>query len=575
MSSLPTCTRRLAATVAVAIVAGSLALTSSVAWASGTAIGSLDPSFGAGGGVRIGNPDGDPSLTVDVHALADGRVLVLLPGEPTSVLRYLADGSLDPSFGGDGRVELDPELRADAFTVDPSGRVLLVGTRLGADGDHDVAITRLFPGGGVDRDYGSGGVALIQTRAISERGCGAAITAAGRLVVAAAGVHPGPTDDPADDRTLATFLQLGNRGRLTTEFGGDGIVRLDSTAARCDLFPQPDGSLVFGGPSQGPAWFGSRCAVGRLLPGGRPDPDFHGDGVRALVPTTGSASRCATTVQPDGKIVAALRTAKTRSTGFDVELIRVRPGGSIDTSFGRRGHVTVDLFGSDDTPVALVADVDGITIGTTSAGIGREHDVALARVRLDGTTARAFGVGGRLGLDVGQALGGRIGDDRLVDLAGVGDGLAVLGVGPRPARVRGLFRLGPHDLDRELPSTEISHPADGRTYGQLGVQAFRGSASDALSGVVRVEVALRQTLANGRCRWLGRRGGFDAGGCDRPGWLRADGTFSWLFELPRVLPESVGAIASYRAYARAFDGAGNVERRFQRGRNANTFEVRN
>jgi hypothetical protein len=42
-----------------------------------------------------------------------------------------------------------------------------------------------------------------------------------------------------------------------------------------------------------------------------------------------------------------------------------------------------------------------------------------------------------------------------------------------------------------------------------------------------------------------------------------------------VLPESVGAIASYRAYARAFDGAGNVERRFQRGRNANTFEVRN
>ena len=573
MRPLPLRIRRVAAPLAVVLLTGALA--PDAASAAGSAIGSLDPSFGDEGGVRIGNPDGDPSLTADIHVLADGRILVLLPGDPTAVVRYLPDGKLDPSFGGDGRIVLDASLRADALTVDTNGRILLAGTRVGAGDDQDVAITRLFAGGGVDREYGSGGVALIDDPRISERACGAAIAASGRLVVAAAGVDPGPTDDRGDDRTFATFLQLGNRGRLTPDFGGDGIVRLASTAARCDLFPQPDGSLVFGGPPQGPAWFGARCAVGRLLESGRPDTGFHGDGVRSLVPSSGSASRCATTVQPDGKIVVALRTGRTRKTGFDIELIRVRPGGSIDTSFGRRGHVRVDLFGSDDTPVALLADADGITLGTTSAGVGREHDVALARLRPDGTTARAFGVGGRLALDVGQALGGRWGDDRLLDLTAHRDGLALLGVGPRPGRVRGLFRLGPHALDGERPTSRISHPRDGRTYGQLGVRTLRGSASDTLSGIARVDVAVRQRLADGRCRWLTRRGRFEPGGCDRPRWLQADGASSWWFEVPQVLPESVGGIASYRAYARAVDGAGNVERRFQPGRNANTFEIRN
>jgi hypothetical protein len=163
----------------------------------------------------------------------------------------------------------------------------------------------------------------------------------------------------------------------------------------------------------------------------------------------------------------------------------------------------------------------------------------------------------------------------MLDVVEHADGLAVLGIGPRPGRIRALLRLGPASLDTDRPTSRIGHPREGRTYGQLGVQTLRGSAVDPLSGVARVEVAIRQSLTNGDCRWLGRRGGFAERACDRPQWLEAKGTLSWLFTLSRVLPESVGSIKSYRAYARAVDGAGNVERRFQRGRNANTFEVRN
>jgi uncharacterized delta-60 repeat protein len=566
-------TTRAFSTVVVAVLF--LGLCALPASAAGTAIGSLDPGFGTNGAARVVNPDADPSLTADLHVLGDGRILVLLPGAPTVVARYLADGTLDPSFGGDGRITLGGELRIDAMTVDGNGRVLLVGSRPAADDDLDVVVARLHPGGALDQDYGANGIARLTRPEMAERGCGAAISASGRLLVAAAGLDDRGTAEPDDDRSVATFMQLGNRGRLNATFGGDGIVRLRSTGARCDLFPQADGSIVFGGPPQGPGWFGSRCAVGRLFVDGTPDTNFHGDGVRGLVPSTGSATRCVTVVQPDGKIVAALRTAHSRKTGFDIELVRVRPGGSIDTSFGRRGRTRIDVLGSDDTPVALVADAGGITIGSTSAGLGRDHDVALTRLKDDGTIARAFGIQGRIAIDVGQSLGGAAGGDRILDVVEHVDGLAVLGIGPRPGRVRALLRLGPASLDPRRPTSRIGHPREGRTYGQLGVQTLRGSAADPLSGVARVEVAIRQSLTNGDCQWLGRRGGFAERACDRPQWLEAKGTLSWLFALPRVLPESVGSIKSYRAYARAVDGAGNVERRFQRGRNANTFEVRN
>jgi len=553
----------------LALVAGA-----TPALGAGVSVGSLDPGFGVSGAVRIGNPNADPSLTAELHALADGRIIVLLPGDPTVVARYLPDGSPDPSFGGDGRVTIT-SIRADAVTVDGQERLLLVGSKVDASGDVDVAIARLFPGGGLDGEYGTNGIARIATPELVERGCGAAIDANGRLLVSAAAVDDRGTADADDDRSLATFLMLGNRGRLNETFSGDGVLRIGTTAARCDLFPQPDGSLVFAGPAQGPAWFGARCAVGRLHGDGTPDTTFHGDGVRAVVPTEGSATRCATTVQPDGKIVVALRTARSRATGSDIELVRIRPGGSIDTSFGRRGRARIDVLGSDDTPIALVADTAGITVASTSAGLGRDHDVTLIRAKDDGSVARAFGIRGRIAIDVGQALGAAAGSDRAIDVVEHGDGLAVLGIGPRPGRVRALLRLGPASLDADRPSSRIGHPADGRTYGQLGVQTLRGSASDRLSGIARVEVAIRQLLTNGTCRWMGRRGGFVDRACDRPQWLPARGTLSWVFPLRRVLPESIGVIKSYRAYARATDGAGNVERRFQRGRNANTFEVRN
>jgi hypothetical protein len=96
------------------------------------------------------------------------------------------------------------------------------------------------------------------------------------------------------------------------------------------------------------------------------------------------------------------------------------------------------------------------------------------------------------------------------------------------------------------------------------------------SGVVKVELALRQRMKDGKCGWWnGKR--FRRGNCSDPVWrptkVYEAGHF-YYYRL-KALTSSVGTrIRNYTAYARAIDGAGNVESLLQPRRNRNTFEVK-
>lgn len=128
------------------------------------------------------------------------------------------------------------------------------------------------------------------------------------------------------------------------------------------------------------------------------------------------------------------------------------------------------------------------------------------------------------------------------------------------------------------PESRLHHPRNGRTYavGDYKLREIHVFTKDTGgSGVVRAELALRRTMRGGGCVWYtGKR--FRRGRCGEERWLSMRSYGPGLFAR-RVseLEPSVGTwIASYTAYSRAVDGAGNVEGNLDRGRNANTFEVR-
>ncbi|HUR98152.1 MAG TPA: FG-GAP-like repeat-containing protein [Pyrinomonadaceae bacterium] len=125
--------------------------------------GSLDQSFGIGGKVvtHIMNNDICRALAVQT----DGKVL--LGGDSNNqlsfaVLRYAANGALDPTFGSGG-IKTGPPLVSDNFisslAVQPDGKILAAGAS-NLFPDRDVTVVRYNPDGSVDSTFGNGGVVI-------------------------------------------------------------------------------------------------------------------------------------------------------------------------------------------------------------------------------------------------------------------------------------------------------------------------------------------------------------------------------------------------------------------------------
>jgi serralysin len=121
--------------------------------------GTLDPAFGGGDGI-VGTPfGGRPALAFDVALQSDGGVVAVgRAGKRRFALaRYTANGTLDSTFGGDGKVttQFDQAAGAEALAIDADGRILVAGTANGS-----FALGRYNPDGSLDLTFGGDGIAL-------------------------------------------------------------------------------------------------------------------------------------------------------------------------------------------------------------------------------------------------------------------------------------------------------------------------------------------------------------------------------------------------------------------------------
>lgn len=128
-----------------------------------TTRGNLDRTFSGNGYriLRVGAAQASRSIAVDRR----GRVVVgsgtrIKAGsgakEAFSIFRFTRKGRLDPSFAGDGRVEVDPSIADDQFqdlSIDRRGRITAVGNTTGPAG----SIARLLFNGRLDRSFAGRG----------------------------------------------------------------------------------------------------------------------------------------------------------------------------------------------------------------------------------------------------------------------------------------------------------------------------------------------------------------------------------------------------------------------------------
>jgi uncharacterized delta-60 repeat protein len=181
--------------------------------------GTLDTTFGAGGLVQVDFDQLAGVLQSDGKIVTAGSLTVVDPFQRLFALaRFLPDGSLDTTFGTAGRVNTDVGEQGGitAVTLQPDGRIVAAGTNLSPGANF--ALARYLPDGTLDATFGGDGLVTTDFGiGIVSQAFGVAVQADGKIV--AAGV--GGLARYLPDGTLDTTF--GGDG-IVIDFGGSGLV---------------------------------------------------------------------------------------------------------------------------------------------------------------------------------------------------------------------------------------------------------------------------------------------------------------------------------------------------------------
>ena len=268
--------------------------------------GSLDTSFGVGGKVTTTTGIGGDvfALTIqpDGKIIAVGVTTSVGTDRDMAMARYNPNGSLDTSFGVSGIVITDFFGGADfatAVALRPDGKIVVAGFAQATPTpfSYDFALARYQTNGSLDSSFGTNG--KVTTEIVSDgedEANSLVIQPDGKLVVA------GFTQTNVfSDIALARYNA---DGALDNTFGAGGIVvtHLSSNSAARALLLQPNGKLIVGGfVSSANGDF----VLVRYNSNGSLDGSFGSGGVVATDFDNGGDEALALAMQPDGKIVAA------------------------------------------------------------------------------------------------------------------------------------------------------------------------------------------------------------------------------------------------------------------------------
>lgn len=308
-----------------------------------------------------------------------------------ALARYSPDGSLDATFDGDGKVTTDLDGASDvglAVLRQTDGKIVVAGGSIpaGGAGSNDFALARYDADGSLDPTFDGDGWVTTDFGGNQDNANDLVLQADGKLVAVgpsfAFGFPPAPG---AGDFGLARYNADGS---LDPGFGGDGRVTTDfgdqEHAFAAAL--QPDGKIVAAGMTFTPGTLAppGAFALARYDADGSLDPGFDGDGMVTTDFSGGTESANGVVLQADGKIVAAGTVFPEGGGPESFGLARYNADGSLDAGFGSSGKVTTDFGDGSDHASDLVVQADGkiVVAGATfpggAFGLG-SADFALAR----------------------------------------------------------------------------------------------------------------------------------------------------------------------------------------------------
>jgi len=315
----------------------------------GKTTAALDPG---GDGVQAIALQSDGKIVTAGSVIHDNFLLAF------SVGRFNPDGTLDVTFGNNGSVQTtfgDSAAEGNDVALQTDGRIIVVGsTGAGSySALNDFALARYNPDGSLDQSFGVDGKVTTHFPGVANTGSRAlagALQPNGKLVAVGTYVNQSTPNAFAlarynTDGSLDT--SFGNAGLVTTAIGG-------GNGFAFGVVVQRDGRIVLAGYSDGED---HDFALACYTADGMLDSTF---GTAGVVTTNFSSNSddiaYALALQRDGKLLVGGRVGQ--YPVFDFGVARYSSTGQLDQSFGVGGKVTTDL-GNDELGYGLAVQRDG------------------------------------------------------------------------------------------------------------------------------------------------------------------------------------------------------------------------
>ncbi|MCB1035685.1 MAG: hypothetical protein KDD47_17825 [Acidobacteria bacterium] len=383
--------------------------------------GTLDTRFGFNGATVVHFDEGG-TLRDSAEAAAlfpDGRVAVAgsvdtgVGGFDFGVTVLFPDGSLDSSFGGDGRVTVGFDLGGTlgdfvtAVAVQADGKIVVAGSvAVDPTPNLDFGVVRLNADGSLDTSFDGDGRAVIPFDvfgSLQDLPQAIALQADGKILVAGFA----DTDVfPANDEDFAV-ARLNSDGSLDLSFDGDGKALISFGPGRDNaygLLVQSDGKIVVSGEVSNETFdFG----VARLNSDGSLDTSFSGDGKAAASFGMGNGQDQGKAVAQDGSGRLVVVGSVSNGTDWDFGIVRFLPNGTLDSTFDGDGLALVAFDLGEDSDIAsevAITEGGGIVVAGRAFRTPSNTDYAIARLTENGGLDTAFGTAGKtvIAFDLGQ-----------------------------------------------------------------------------------------------------------------------------------------------------------------------------
>jgi uncharacterized delta-60 repeat protein len=355
-----------------------------------TNAGTLDNTFGTGGTV-ISQNGNNWSVISAVAIQPDNKIIAggysNTGDQDFLLMRFLFDGSLDNSFGIQGKVSTKIRSFADdilSIAIQPDGKILAAGSSSTGPSPQfdpfDIAIVRYNRNGTIDNSFGNNGIVITSVGTGSYSSAKSIkLFKTGKFIVVASGFA----------------VKYTSNGTLDTGFGVGGIVKLSdltNVPVLANELELSDNKIIIGG--RGGAAFNDFVLV-KLRSNGSLDSTFGINGTVTTSFPNGTSAEINSLVLHNGKIIAAGGVYS--ATDYDFAIAKYKSNGSLDNTFGTNGKVTTSFSASRDIATSMVIQGNNkIIVSGTSRYNGSNDAFALARYDYNGLLDNSFGTAGKV-----------------------------------------------------------------------------------------------------------------------------------------------------------------------------------